>query len=141
MDHSACPQRLEVCDPELAEYLRRHLEGAGIEVRLTDQLPVLEAVVVEVAEMFDTHAGGPPSLLDAHGMTIERVRAFADAAACYRAAPWRNLSDTDLIQIESPQPPRGMACLVVRGAGRSTYGWGLYPSRTAYNQFLRAGQQ
>ncbi len=141
LDNCACPQRLEVCDPELAEYLRHHLEGAGIEVRLTDRLPMLEAAVLEIADLVNSRAAGPPSLLHKQGMTIERVRAFADAAAAfYRAAPWRNLSDTDLIQIESPKPPRGMACLVVLGAGRSMYGLGLYPSQAAYDRFLRAGQ-
>ena len=141
LDNRACPQRLEVCAAELAEYLRYHLEGTGIEVRLTDQLPRLAAIVAEMADMLGSAGDGPPSLLDSRGITIERVRAFAAAAAaCYRAAPWRHLSDTDLIQIESPKPPPGMACLVVLGAGRSTYGLGLYRSRAAYDRFLRAGR-
>ena len=141
MGNRACPQRLEVCDSDLAEYLRQHLGATGIEVQLVDQLPMLEAAVAEMSDMLDAQADGPPSLLDSRGMTIERVRAFADAAAAfYRAAPWRYLSDTDLIQIESPKPPRGMTCFVVLGAGRSVYGLGLYPSRAAYERFLRAGQ-
>jgi tetratricopeptide (TPR) repeat protein len=142
LDNRACPQRLEVNAPELAEYLRRRLDGAGIEVRLSSQLPVLEAAVAEMASMFDAQSDGPPSLLDSRGVTVERVRAFAAAAAAFhRASPWRHLSDTDLIQIESPKPPRGMACLVVLGAGRNTYGLGLYPSRAAYDRFLRAGHE
>jgi tetratricopeptide (TPR) repeat protein len=141
MDNSACPQRLQVCDPELAQYLRQQLESTGIEVELVDELPMLEAAVEQMADMIDAQADGPPSLLDSRGMTIERVRAFADAAAAfYGAAPWRYLSDTDLIQVESPKPPRGMTCFVVLGAGRSVYGLGLYPSRAAYERFLRAGQ-
>jgi hypothetical protein len=75
-------------------------------------------------------------------VTIERIRAFADAATeFYRAAPWRHLSDSDLIEVESPEPPRGMSCFVVLGAARSTYGLGLYPDRRAYDRFLRAGQK
>jgi len=140
--NNACPQRLEVCDPELAQYLRENLANTGIEVELVDELPMLEAAVAEMADMVGAAADGPPSLLDSRGVTIERVRAFADAAAAfYRAAPWRYLADTDLIQIEAPKPPRGMTCLVVLGAGRSVYGLGLYPSRAAYERFLRAGQQ
>ena len=141
MGNRACPQRLEVCDAELAEYLRRNLSGAGIEVQLMDRLPLLESIFAKMTEMVGSHADDPPGLLDQQGVTLERLRAFADAAAaCYRAAPWRYLSDTDLIQIESPKPPRGMTCFVVLGAGRNTYGLGLYPSRTAYDRFLRAGQ-
>jgi len=63
--------------------------------------------------MIDSQASGPESLLDSWGMTIGRVRAFAEAAAeFYRAAPWRYLSDADLIEVELPKPPRGMSCFV-----------------------------
>ena len=47
---------------------------------------MLEAIVEEMADMFDIQADGPPSLLDSRGMTIERVRAFADAAAAFYGA-------------------------------------------------------
>lgn len=116
--------------------------GTGIEVQLTDDLQMFDQVVAEMATTVGTQADGLPGLLDSRGVTIERVREFADAAASfYKAAPWRCLSDSDLIHVETPQPPPGMACFVVLGAGRSTYGLGLYASRDAYDRFLRAGQQ
>lgn len=59
----------------------------------------------------------------------------------FTAAPWRYLQDIDLIHIESPKPPRGMAFLVVLGAGRSTYGLAMYPNRAAYDRLLQAGQE
>ncbi len=137
-DGRACPQRIEVRDPELAEYLRSHLVRTGMDVQLKDQLPELEAAAKDLTEMVESADSGPPSLLDSRGVTIERIRAFADAAAkFYRAAPWRYLSDSDLLEVESPKPPRGMACFVVLGAGRSTYGLALYPDRRSYNLFLR----
>ncbi|MBI2824015.1 MAG: hypothetical protein HYX69_04900 [Planctomycetia bacterium] len=137
----ARPQRVEVRDPELAEYLRRYLPETGIEVQLRDRLPALDRAAKELAEMADAHAQGPPSLLGGRDVTIERIRAFADAAAdFYRAAPWQYLSDSDLIEVESPKPPRLMGCFVVLGAGRSIYGLGLYPDRLSYERFLRAGQ-
>ena len=143
LDNRVCPQRLEVCDPALAAYLRHRLEGAGIEIWLTDRLPMLEAAAVELTNTVNSEASGPPgppNLLQKQGMTIERVRAFAEAAAAfYRAAPWRSLSDIDLIQIESPRPPSGFGWLVVLGAARDTYGLAVYPSRAAYERFLRAG--
>lgn len=141
MGDRACPERLEVCDVELAEYLRQNLAGSGIEVHVKNRLPMLDSVFADMTESLGSADHGPPSLLDAQGVTIERLRAFADAAAeCYRTAPWRYLSDTDLIHVESPKPPRGMACFVVLGAGRSTYGLGIYPGRSAFDRFLRAGQ-
>ena len=116
-----CPGRLEVRRPELADYLRRNLQDTGIEVQLADRLPMLDKVVAEMTNAVGTQADGLPSLLDAQGVTLERILAFAEAAAAFfNAAPWRFLSDSDLIHIESPRPPRGMSCFVVLGAGRST---------------------
>lgn len=141
LEGGSCPGRLQVRQPELAEYLRRNLQDTGIEVQLTKSLPVLDKVVAEMTQAVGTQADGLPSLLDAQGVTLERIRAFAEAAAAfYHAAPWRYLCDTDLIHIESPQPPRGMSWFVVLGAGRSTFGLGLYPNRSAYERFFRAGQ-
>ena len=94
----AAPQRLEVRDPQLAQYLRSNLAGTGVEVQLKESLPVLDRVAAEMASAVESDAEGPPSLLESQGITIERVHAFADAAASfYRAAPWRYLSDSDLI--------------------------------------------
>lgn len=141
MEERCCPGRLQVRQPELAEYLRRNLQGTGIEVQLIEALPVLDKVVVEMTQEVGTQADGLPSLLDSQGVTLEGIRGFAEAAAAfYNAAPWRYLCDSDLIHIKSPQPPHGMTCFVVLGAARSTYGLGLYPNRTAYDRFLRAAQ-
>lgn len=138
----AWPQRIEVRDPELAEYLRSHLAGTGVNVTLTRRLAALEAATANLMEMIDSEASGPPSLIDSRGVTVDRVRSFAEAAAAfYRAAPWRYLSDSDLLGVESPKPPRGMACFVVLGAGRDAFGLGLYPDRRSYERFLRAGQE
>jgi hypothetical protein len=137
----ARPQRIEVRDPELAEYLRRHTADRDLDVHLKDRLPALEAAVADLTRSVESRASGPPSLLDSRGVAIERIRAFADAAAeFYRAAPWRYLSDSDLFEVESPKPPRGMTCFVVLGAARSAFGLGFYPDRRSYECFLRAGR-
>ena len=48
------------------------------------------------------------------GMTVERMRAFAAAARAFHdAAPWRFLSDEDLIHVEAPSV--GAAFRVARG--------------------------
>jgi tetratricopeptide (TPR) repeat protein len=135
-----CPRRIEVRDPDLAEYLRRRLEGAGLEVALTDRLDSFDAAAKELLDYFVQNAKDLPSLLEARGATIERIRAFAEAAAAFhRAAPWRWLSDVDLIEVESPKPPRGMTCFVVLGAGGDMYGLGIYASRRDFLKFIRAG--
>ncbi len=74
-------------------------------------------------------------------MSVERVRAFAQAAKeFYLASPWHYLSDSDLVVIESPKPPKGMSCFVVLGAGRSAFGLGIYPNRKAYEKLMQAGR-
>ena len=135
-----CPDQIEVSDPALAEYLRDLLPAVGIEVRLVERLAALEPALRSLLDYVGAQAAEPPSLVAARGMTVERVRSFADAAAAfYRAAPWRYLTDSDLIRVEVPKPPRGMGLLVVLGAGRSTFGLVAYPSLTAYCRFLRIG--
>ena len=55
----------------------------------------------------DTSEGPlPPGPFSGEGVTPERMRAFADAAATFwRAEPWQFLTDEDTIRVESPEPP------------------------------------
>lgn len=135
------PDRVEVADAELAEALA-FLGEAGIEVRMVDRL---EAVNRALDTMADFAEGGRPSLpqpLDAAGVTVQRMRRFAEAAAAfYRAAPWQYLTDSDLLEIESPKAPTGMKYAVVLGAGRSVYGVGFYRSRNDYVLFRRGADR
>lgn len=67
-----------------------------------------------------------PSLRDA-GCTEQQIREFADAAAAfYRAKLWDYLDDIDLVEIETPKPPRYLKHAVVLGAAAETYGLGFY---------------
>jgi tetratricopeptide (TPR) repeat protein len=140
----ACPERVEVRDASLAQYLRLHLNGTGIEIVESKRLTVADRAAAEFAKMMEQMAPEMtpemPSLLSPRGMTVERLRAFAEAAAeFYRAAPWETFSDADLIQVESPKPPKGLGFFTVLGAGRQTYGLGIYSSRKHVEQFIRAG--
>ena len=87
LHNQACPQRLQVCNAELAEYLRRELKDTGIEVQLVEQLPELQAVLTEMVKLACVEGNEPPGLLESHGMTVERVRAFARAAADFYRSP------------------------------------------------------
>ncbi len=141
-DNEVCPGCLEVRDPTLAEYLRNQLADACIEVRVADELSGFDQAAAELCSLVESRSSGPPGMMSARGMTVDRLRSFADAAATfYRAAPWRYLADVDLIQIESPKAPRGMAFCVVLGAGGCEFGLGLYPSRDRFEQFLRAAHE
>ena len=52
-------------------------------------------------------------MLDAPGVTLDRLRAFAGAAAACRAREiWHDIMSDDLVLVESPAPPDGMAGFV-----------------------------
>lgn len=133
------PGSLEVTDADLAEFLAAQLAPANIEVRQVDRLPAVEQALEEFAE----HLGHPlchvPGPLDGRDVTVERMQRFAEAAAnFYRAAPWQYLTDVDLINIEEPQAPAGMACIAVLGAAGQTFGLGLFGSTKEYFDYRNA---
>jgi len=120
------PGRVEVRDPELANHLRGLLTEAGIKVVCKDILPFLDGILTTMAEDM---AGGPlpPGALTGKGVTLDCMSRYADAAkAYYEAAPWKLLTDEDLIHIEAPKPPSGMRYATVLGAGGHTYGFGFF---------------
>jgi tetratricopeptide (TPR) repeat protein len=122
------PERLEVADRELGVRL---LEAIGDQDLALTVLPDLPAVKRVLAEMAERMAGAPlpPNALDAAGVTVDRMRAFAEAARCfYEAAPWRHLSDEDLIHVEAPSAEHGLSHVTVLGAGGQAFGLGFFES-------------
>jgi hypothetical protein len=122
------PGRLQITDKELGIRLLDALGGKDIAVTVLRDLP---AVRLALAEMTEYMAGGPlpPNALDASSVTVDRMRAFAEAArSFYEAAPWRHLSDVDLIHIEAPAAKRGLSHVTVLGAGGQTFGFGFFES-------------
>lgn len=120
------PGKLQVRDKALAEYLGERLSEVGIEVECTDHLPVLDRVVAALnGELTGDRL--PPGAMSGHGVTLEKMHAFADAAqAFYQAALWNHLTDEDLICVESPKPPPGMQIATVLGASGRTFGLGFF---------------
>jgi tetratricopeptide (TPR) repeat protein len=116
------PARLEVADEALGASLRAGLEDAGLAVHVREATPAVH----EMVRLLTRDLGGvppPPDALDAPGVTVARMRAFAAAAqAFYRAAPWRYLSDADLVRVEAPPVARGLKYLTVLGAAGQTFG-------------------
>ena len=131
------PSRIEVADEALATYLRGALVNAGIAVSVTKDLAALKDVLAHLAE----HMSGkplPPGAMDGAGVTVERVRAFAAAASdFYRAAPWRHLSDEDLVHVESPVAA-GLRHLTVLGGAGETFGLGFYETPEDFESLFDA---
>jgi len=135
------PARVEVRDPELAEYLRAELATVGIEVSLVESLEHIDSFLREMAE----DIAGSTSVcaaLDGEGVTVERMAAFADAAAAlYRAAPWNHLSNVDLVRIESPVPDPRLSHMVVMGLSSGYRGIGFFGSQEEFESMLREDEE
>jgi hypothetical protein len=85
------PERIEVADPGLAEALGRRLASEKMPVVVREGIPEVTSLI----ETWDRLVLGEemPGILSGTGVTVERVAAFAQAAARFaEAAPWRHLS-------------------------------------------------
>ena len=90
---------------------------------------------LDMADFFGGDVPPPsPGYLTGKGVTVARMRAFAEAAALfYQAAPWQHFANEDLIEIESPTPPhQKLQCVVVMGGGGVEFGLGFYRSTKHY---------
>lgn len=132
------PGTIAVREPALGEALREHCDALGIPVRVEESLPLVDEVK---ADMERSLAGvrRVPGYLDGAGVTIDGVRAFADAAVQFHgAALWCHLADYDLVRIESPRMPGALSCFVVMGGGGQEFGLGFFSSPTAHEAFSDA---
>ena len=81
-----------------------------------------------------SHFGVPdfPDALEVKGVTVDAMRRYAEAARTfYECAPWRLLSDRDLIEIRGGAP-QGMNYATVLGMGGSAEGLGFFDDKTAF---------
>ena len=121
------PARVEVTDPVEAALLAPPLAELGIPVEVTPKLQHVEEALGHLANEAATNPA--PGILDAPEMSLERVRSFAEAARLfYEAAPWRHLTDEDLLRIEAPAGLRDAQHGLVLGAGGQEFGVILFGS-------------
>ncbi len=135
----ACrPARVEVDDAELAEHIRAAIPDPELTVAVVDALPLLHEVFAELARDV-TGEPLPPGPLDAPGVTLSRLRAFADAAKAFAAAmPWRALTDEDLVRVEAPKGPPALGHVVVMGAGGEVRGLAFFDSEERFEGMREA---
>ncbi|MGE5242991.1 MAG: DUF6930 domain-containing protein [Betaproteobacteria bacterium] len=128
------PSVIEVRDAQLRDALGERLAALKTSVRQIEALPA----VAEALRSLEAAAGSgerPAGLLEGAGVTVDQVRAFADAAATfYRAAPWRHLTNEDLIVVKAPRIPKGMRHVSVLGHGGEEFGIAFFDSRAAFER-------
>jgi tetratricopeptide (TPR) repeat protein len=123
------PARLEMTDAALGAQLVEALGDLELAVSVRPDLPEVDRVLREAQRSMDDDDPDLPDALEARGVTVERMRAFADAAReFYAAAPWQHLSDQDLIHVEAPAIAGGLRYVSVLGAARVTFGLGFFQS-------------
>jgi len=121
------PSGLEMKDPALGAELIAALGDPDLDVTVRPNLPEVDRVLREAQRSMQEDRLEVPDAIDAAGVTVERMRAFADAAReFYTAAPWQYLSDQDLIHVEAPTVAGGLQYFSVLGAARVTFGLGFF---------------
>jgi tetratricopeptide (TPR) repeat protein len=128
------PARVEMDDPDVTEHMRPLLAGIGVETDLMSHLELLDEVIEDMAHSM---TGDVPALYAGDSQDVERLRAFAGAAAAWhRTALWRHLSDEDLLHVEAGVPNENMRCCVVLGQGRIQHGLGFHSSREDHSLMM-----
>lgn len=103
------PARIEVRDASLGAFIKDALGDDGLEVVVVPALGRIDAEVARIVEV-ETEDVTVPGVLETPGVDLQRLRAFADAAAACRAREiWYDIVHDDLVLIEEPPPPEGMA--------------------------------
>jgi tetratricopeptide (TPR) repeat protein len=129
------PATIEVDDGPLREALAAALEPLGATVTLVDDLPLIrDAMRTYEIEEYGDHR---PDLLDVREMSVEQVRAFAEAAALFhRSLPWLRFPDDELIVVDVPGAPRGMTHVVVTGSNDPPIGLAFFASRREFERVI-----
>jgi tetratricopeptide (TPR) repeat protein len=121
------PAAIQIADPALGEQIARTLGDPELSVTVDPRLAEAKAMLERMAA--DTNGPPHPAALGGRGVTVERMRAFAVAARdFYAAAPWRHLSDEDLIHVETPRVDKAFRHLTVLGRAGQTFGLGFFAS-------------
>ncbi len=121
------PAAIQVTDKALGEQIARALGDPELAVTVDPRLDEVKAMVERMA--VEANGEPHPAALDAEGVTVERMRAFAAAARdFYAAAPWRHLSDEDLIHVEAPRVGKAFRHVTVLGRAGQTFGLGFFAS-------------
>jgi tetratricopeptide (TPR) repeat protein len=120
----ARPARVQAADAELAGILEGLLTPHGVRVDTEAELPDLRGLM-DTLVLHLTPDDLRPSPLTGDGVTVDRLRAFARAAADFYASPCRgHLTSDDLIRVEAPKAGPDFRTVVVDPIGPS--GTGLF---------------
>lgn len=129
------PARIEVRNAALRDALAGPLATLDTGISLVEDLPAVRDVLRELEA--DSAGGRQLALLDSPGVSVDRLRAFASAAAeFYEARPWQHLTNEDLLIVDGGRAPRNMRHVVVLGQGGMEFGLAFFESRAAFERMM-----
>ena len=109
------PARVQVSDVAWARDLDALLSPQGVAVEVQPELPELSGVLANLQRYMALKTTDPrPGPLTGDGVTLERLAAFARAAAGFLAASgWRHLNEEDRVRIEAPDVEPELRCFAL----------------------------
>lgn len=124
-------------------HLMEALQSLGVEIEVKPELPMLNAFVQCMTEDLSQMKGSPlsaPPLLKGKDMSVDRIRAFAEAAALFwDAAPWKHFDGEAAWTIKPKPKTRALSACLVMGGGGEEFGLAFLPSATeAYGMQMRS---
>ncbi len=135
------PGAVHVAEASHAEQLRPAMEPLGVRVEVKP-LPALRAFYAELDNDLYPDGEALPGLMTVPGMTVERVRALAEAGAAFAAAaPWK-WSDEELVFEMTWDGIEDAPWSLVSpmGAAGECEGLSLYATREDLSRFVRNQQ-
>lgn len=128
------PARIEVRDEAVGRFLKETLGDEELEVVVVAEMPRIDEEI-ETLILTESPDAVVPGVLSAPGVTLNRLHAFADAAALfYERRLWHEIGPEDLVVLESPAPD-GMAGFAVDyGGGQPVVNF--YSSRGEFEELF-----
>lgn len=108
------PARVQVADVAWARDLDALLSPDGVAVEVQPELPELSGILANLQQHMVPETDPRPGPLTGAGVTLERLVAFARAAAGFLAASgWRHLNEEDRVRIEAPDVEPELRCFAL----------------------------
>jgi tetratricopeptide (TPR) repeat protein len=121
------PARVQVADAAWAGVLEGLLSPHGVAIEVRPEPPELGRVLANLQRHMALEDSRPGPLTGA-GVTLERLAAFARAAAGFlEATGWRHLNEEDRVRIEAPDVEADLRCFTLTHGGRSAPELSFFP--------------
>ena len=122
------PERIFFEDRELARALAPTLQGFGIQAKYRHQPEILDDLLEHFNDHMNEGKAPIPGLLSQKGVNPNLVGSlFSAAAAFYRAQPWVELANRDVLAV-SVRPQSEPFYITIMGQGGVEYGLALHKS-------------